>query len=77
MRCIDMCENSKLSSYYSQWWIPEGVGLHPPPPVRISQAHILTYAYQGYLTSRYGFQSNAFDLCDGSERKYKFISSKR
>jgi len=25
------------------------------PPRRKSQAHILTYAFQGYLTSRYGF----------------------
>jgi hypothetical protein len=26
----------------------------PSPPRRKSQAHILTYAFQGYLTSRYG-----------------------
>jgi hypothetical protein len=25
------------------------------PPRRKSQAHILTYAFQGYITSRYGF----------------------
>jgi hypothetical protein len=37
-----------------QWWIQRGaLGASPPPPRRKSQAHILTYAFQGYLTSRY------------------------
>ena len=35
---------------------------------------MLTYTFQGYLTSQYGFQSNGFDMCDESKRKYKLIS---
>ena len=27
----------------------------PPPPRPKSQVHILTYVFQGYLMSRYGF----------------------
>ena len=30
-------------------------GASAPSPRRKSRAHILTYAYQGYLTSRYDF----------------------
>ena len=66
---------------FVEWRFKGGAlgGITPPPPPhphprRISQAHILTYAFQGYLASRYGHYSNGFDLCDGSKTKYKLIS---
>ena len=52
-------------------------GLQPPaPPRRISQAHILTYAFPRLVNVTIWLLIEWFiiDLCDESKRKYKLIS---
>ena len=40
---------------FHQWRIQGWALGASAPPRQKSQAHILTYTFQGYLTSRYGF----------------------
>ena len=44
-----------MKSYHIQQWRIQRGALGASVPRQKSQAHILTYAFQGYLTSRYGF----------------------